>query len=333
MRQESNIRTSIVNQRRGAYARRLRRFATLPFVLANIAFVAALVFGIALISVSCGSDPQTQNPRVDAGPRDLVDATPLPDGPPPPPHAPPTAAAVEYFSDISDSLSGTALVNALHTKLAADHVSIGYASLLSAYEVTDTNREGCTGIFDFYSTKCWDSSDACGNYSQEGDCFNREHSWPKSWWGGQAGPDQHQDLVSVIPADGYVNNARGRLALGEIVNPTYTSTNGSKRGRCSTSGSPLGDQCFEPPDELKGDFARIYFYVAVRYEGEFSCCSEDSVLNADIRLWQEQMLRQWHARDPVDIPERDRNERLFGIQKNRNPFVDFPGFVERISDF
>ena len=153
--------------------------------------------------------------------------------------------------------------------------------------------------------------------------------------GGAAGtgPDQHEDLVAVIPADGYVNNSRAQLPLGPVISATYTSSNGSKRGLCNVAGSAPGSGCFEPPDSLKGDFARIYFYMAVRYEGELDCCAEPAVNGADIVEWQETMLRDWHAMDPVDIPERTRNEDIFGIQRNRNPFVDYPAFVDRIEDF
>jgi len=287
-----------------------------------------LALGCLLAAMGC--DPEAPN-QGDAG---AVDARDLdaPDAPPPPPHADPTPAAIAYFADIDESLMGMALVDALHTKLSDDHVSVAFADLVAAYSTTDTDRDGCAGIFDFYSSKCWQPAEACGNYQQEGDCFNREHSWPKSWWGGLTEPDQHQDIVAVIPADGFVNNVRGQLDLGDIVNPDYTSTNGSQRGRCAADGSPPGSMCFEPPDELKGDLARIYFYVAVRYEGDFSCCAESSVERSDIRPWQEMMLRRWHAADPVDIDERERNERVFGLQQNRNPFVDFPVFLERIDD-
>jgi endonuclease I len=256
-----------------------------------------------------------------------VDATP------PPPHADPTPAAVQYFSDIGAGLDGIGLVSALHTKLTADHVSISFDGLWTAYETLDTDRGGCTGIFDFYSGKCWTPEEACGNFAQEGDCFNREHSWPKSWWGGGTAPDQHEDLVAVVPADGYVNGLRADDPLGEVISANYVSSNGSMRGICNVAGTEPGSRCFEPPDNLKGDFARIYFYMAVRYEGDFPCCDEVAVQGSDILPWQETMLRQWHATDTVDIDERERNERLFDIQKNRNPFVDYPEFVDRIADF
>jgi len=264
----------------------------------------------------------------------VVDAAPSIDAPTPPPNAPPTPAAVKYFSDIPDDLEGQDLVAALHSKLRDDHLSVSFAGRFDAYETLDRNRNGCAGIFDYYSSKCWDSAQACGNYTKEGDCFNREHSWPKTWWGGGgSGPSQYKDLVAVVPADGYVNNKRGELPLGTVVSGTYTSSNGSRRGLCNAPGSAPGTKCFEPPDSLKGDFARIYFYMAVRYEGEFDCCDTEATVGADIKPWQEDMLRIWHTLDPVDIWERNRNEAVFGIQKNRNPFVDYPSYVDRIFDF
>ncbi len=275
-------------------------------------------------SAACRDDVRTV---ADAGGGAGADATV------PPEHASPTAAGVAYFADIGSGLTGPELVGALHRKLAADHVSLSFDALYDAYQALDQGREGCTGIYDFYSSKCWQPEQACGNYTREGDCFNREHSWPKSWWGGATAPNQHQDLVAVIPADGFVNNTRSQLPLGPVISATYTSSNGSKRGLCNVAGTEPGSACFEPPDALKGDFARIYFYMAVRYEGEFSCCAETAVNRADLVPWQETMLRDWHAIDPVDIAERNRNEDIFGIQRNRNPFVDYPTFVDRIDDF
>lgn len=294
-------------------------YAGRMFRLAVLSLFVALAAPGCRADVEGAPDARPQEPEFDASP--------------PPPHADPTPAGIQYFSDVGNDVVGAALVATLHNKLAGDHVSISFDALYNAYETLDAGREGCQGIYDFYSSKCWAPEDACGNYTQEGDCFNREHSWPKSWWGGGTGPDQHEDLVAVIPADGYVNNSRSQLPLGHVLSANYTSSNGSRRGVCNVPGAPLGADCFEPPDSLKGDMARIYFYMAVRYEGELDCCNEDAVNGADLHSWQETMLRAWHAADPVDIDERTRNERVFGIQQNRNPFVDYPVFVDRIEDF
>lgn len=245
---------------------------------------------------------------------------------------PPSAEATAYWQDTGAGLVGQALVEALHAKLSSTHEQVSYANVLAAFETTDDDRAGCAGIFDFYSTRCWSSSEACGNYDSEGDCFNREHSWPKSWWGSSESLPAYSDLFHVLPADGYVNNQRANLPLGDVASTIYTSTNGSRVGACAAS-EALGSSCFEPTDELKGDLARIYFYMAVRYEGELACCDQIAVEGADLKGWSEALLRQWHVEDPVDEDERARNEAVFALQSNRNPFVDFPSWLSRIDDF
>lgn len=260
----------------------------------------------------------------DAGPEPF-DAGPLYDA------GPPSDDAFTYWSGIHDDLVNAGLVNALHDKLSSTHNKLSYAELPAAYESTDWGRGGCEGIFDFYSSRCWSPSEGCGNYDEEGDCYNREHSWPKSWWGGSQSSDAYSDLFHVVPADGYVNNRRSNHPFAEVGTATYTSTNGSRVGTCS--GGIVSATCFEPNDGLKGDFARIYFYMAVRYEGELGCCDEDAVDGADLDASTESLLRTWHAQDPVDQDERARNEAVFALQQSRNPFVDFPAWVTRIDDF
>ena len=246
-------------------------------------------------------------------------------------HTPTTDAGIAYWNQVDTDLNNAALVSALSNRLANDHLELEFDALYEAYLDTDTGRNGCAGIFDFYSSTCWDPNGNCGNYSAEGDCYNREHSWPKSWWGGSVNATQHQDLIAVIPADGYVNNVRGNLPLGNITNATYTSLNGSMRGPCVNS--QMADECFEPAHHLKGDLARIYFYMAVRYEGQITCCDEAAVNAADIKPWAESQLRIWHQIDPVDIDEVVRNDRVQSWQGNRNPFVDLPQLVDQINDF
>jgi endonuclease I len=77
---------------------------------------------------------------------------------------------------------------------------------------------------------------------------------------------------------------------------------------------------FEPPTEQKGNTARALLYFSVRY-------------GMKIDLEEEQTMKEWSRLDPVDEEERARNERIFDLQKDRNPFVDYPELVEKISDF
>lgn len=270
-----------------------------------------------------GGEPETGEP--DAG-------TPEPAEPDPSePETPPSAQGQSYFSSVNRDLRDQALVLALNARLSSTHDRVTFDNLWDAYEDTDTGRCGA-GIFDIYSDNCWALGDRCGQYSAEGQCFNREHLWPKSWWGGQEGTDAHSDLFVVVPSDGYVNGRRANLAFGMVSSASYTSSNGSRLGRCQNAAVSAND-CFEPAPDVRGDIARSYFYFAVRYEGEFNCCDEAAVTDGDINGWQERMLREWHLEDPVDAAERARNEAVFELQGNRNPFIDYPNLVHGISDF
>jgi endonuclease I len=195
-------------------------------------------------------------------------------------------------------------------------------------------------IPDIYSDYCWKTEKVvpggeCGNYKREGDCFNREHSWPKSWFGGfDAGDGAQSDLFELYPSDGYVNGLRGNLPLG-YVNPntiTYQSTNGSRIGTCASD--PSIGKCFEVSDDLKGDLARTYFYLSTAYYLEWSCCDEPGVDLWNIKPWMESDMRAWHAADPVNDQERARNDEIYtNWQHNRNPYIDHPEWVDQISDF
>ena len=104
-----------------------------------------------------------------------------------------------------------------------------------------------------------------------------------------------------------------------------------RRSPCQSSGySGTG---FEPPDAFKGDLARSYFYMAVRYEDEFTCCSGSGVVGDDLRPWLEAQLLIWHASDPVSAKEIARNDAVHALQGNRNPFIDHPEWVGEIADF
>ena len=159
-----------------------------------------------------------------------------------------------------------------------------------------------------------------------------EHSWPKSWWGGfSKGQGAQTDLFELYPSDGYVNGLRSNLPLGTVGKATYTSTSGAKIGACTTTG--FTSTCFEPPDEWKGQLSRSYFYLSTAYSGKWSCCNADGVDGSSIKPWMEKQLRTWHAKYPVTDHDNKVNDLVFGIQKNRNPFIDHPEWVAMIKDF
>jgi len=256
-----------------------------------------------------------------------------------------TSESADYYAKIDPKSTSVPLKSQLNT-LISNHTVFSYdgvwAALGKVEEYLDTNCSKLTPaqIPDVYSAHCWLAAKAptgqeCGNYKKEGDCFNREHGWPKSWWGGfSAGHNAQTDLFELWASDGYVNGLRGNLPLGTVSQATYTSSNGAKIGQCAAPGyNASGNICFEMADELKGDFARSYFYISTAYSGAFSCCDTPGTNGSSIKPWMEQLLRQWHAADPPTALELQRNEATFALQHNRLPFIDHPEWVELIPDF
>lgn len=235
------------------------------------------------------------------------------------------AQAPNGYYDSARDLCGEDLRQKLYS-IISSHTALSYNELWSAYRQTDLDGNG--KIWDIYSNcNFTPGTDQCGNYNSECDCYNREHTVPQSWFG-DATP-MKTDLFHVYPTDGWVNNKRGNLPLGKVSNPTYTSGNGSKIGPCSASG--YSGTVFEPIDEYKGDLARTYFYMSVCYKNKnLGQTSESMFEGSELKPWALQMLLQWHYNDPVSQKEIDRNNAVYAIQHNRNPFIDCPYFAEAI---
>ena len=213
-----------------------------------------------------------------------------------------------------------------------------YDYLWTFFNTYDVRSDG--KIWDMYSntTNYVPGGSAQGhNYQGEGDSYNREHSFPKSWFGGEVKP-MYTDLHHMYPTDGYVNNMRGNYPFGETNGETYKSANNfSKLGACTYPG--YTGRVFEPNDEYKGDFARTYFYMVTCYEEKLAdWYSKNSESRATIngtkypafQTWQLNMLMEWATNDPVSEKEINRNKAVYGIQNNRNPFIDYPGLEQYI---
>jgi endonuclease I len=240
-----------------------------------------------------------------------------------------------YYNSAS-GLSGAALKTALYN-IITNHTSITYGELWTAFQTTDIRSNGKVwdmysdvpgGVPPYYFTFI---SDQCGSYSGEGDCYNREHSWPSSWFSNAA--PMYTDLFHLVPTDGYVNNRRSNYILAEVSSASWTSLNGSKLGSCATPG--YSGTVFEPIDEYKGDFARNYFYMVTCYQnrvvGWSSMSTVSDILDGTtypaFESWYLTMLGQWNSADPVSQKEIDRNNAVYAIQGNRNPFIDHPEYV------
>lgn len=248
----------------------------------------------------------------------------------------PTPGPVANYYQPADGKNGVALKTAM-CGIIYNHTEKSYDELWQAFFTTDVNSDG--KIWDMYSNITNYTPVTSGStYSKEGDCYNREHSWPQSWFGSNT--PMYTDLHHIYPTDGFVNGKRANYPFGETRNPTYTSANDfSKLGPCSYSG--YTGTVFEPADEYKGDFARTYFYMVTCYEEKLSdwyrnYSSTDVVHVIDgstypaLQTWQLNMLMEWAKNDPVSEKETARNEAVYTIQKNRNPFIDYPGLQEYI---
>lgn len=235
----------------------------------------------------------------------------------------------------TEGLTGNALKTKLHSIIKNDnHTS--YGGLWDSYYQTD-KKPGTNFVWDIYSdvpngTPPYQfvlGTDQCGSYNGEGDCYNREHLWAQSWTSNDA--TEKTDLHHVYPTDGWVNNKRGNYAFGEVGNASWTSRNGGKLGNNTVSG--YSGTVFEPIDEYKGDIARALMYVSVRYYQEDSGWSTSDMTNKSlIKDWAMTMLLRWHEEDPVSEKEINRNNAVYNIQGNRNPFVDYPEFANKIWD-
>lgn len=160
------------------------------------------------------------------------------------------AAEPDGYYDAARGKSKGALLAALESCIS-DHTTIGYsAGLEDLYKTSDTRADG--SLWDMYSTSSYSIGNACGNYKNVGDCWNREHSMPKSWFN-KATP-MYSDAFHVYPTDGKVNGQRGNLPYGECANgttcpPTATCVRSAAKAPAPTPATPA--MCLSPTMSTK----------------------------------------------------------------------------------
>ena len=220
------------------------------------------------------------------------------------------------------------------------HTDNGYAGLYTTYQTSDVDNfyENDGTVLDMYSENpsgtdpynySTGSTQRCGSYSVEGDCYNREHIIPQSVFNEQS--PMVSDAHFITPTDGKVNGVRSNYPHGTVSSATYTSQNGGKLGSSSVSG--YSGTVFEPINAFKGDIARMYFYFATRYENTvagYSYAMFDGSSNKVFTTAFLNLLLAWHAQDPVSSREIARNNAIYARQNNRNPYIDHPEYVNQI---
>ncbi len=217
-------------------------------------------------------------------------------------------------------------------KKGAENILISYKGLEPHYLKTD-----------FYADTLWDMYSTCNftydmaNIPQKYVCdgWNKEHVVCQSWLG--TGP-MVSDMFNVYPTDARVNNLRSNYPYGVVGTNKGISNDPEhhalgKLGTSAITGAG-SNTVYEPDDRYKGDFARTFFYMVARYRENVLNAGNGSAMfvsnPTDFTAYSLSFLLKWHRQDPVSLKEIDRNQAVYGIQHNRNPFIDYPDLVEYV---
>lgn len=235
------------------------------------------------------------------------------------------------YYDPAMGLTGAALKATLND-IIQDHVEFPYTSsntdTWDILKETDKDTLNPNNVILLYSG--W-SVDAAQEYNN-GNGYNREHVWPQSRGPFNTAMGVGTDVHALRPTDISVNSARNNRWFAEC-NEEYVDADGATGSYLSTS-----EYIWKPRDEVKGDVARMIFYMAVRYEGEngeldlelIDSIPSDNNLPLPLMAKISDLLL-WNAQDPVSEWERNRNDIIYyNYQENRNPFIDHPEWAEEI---
>ena len=229
-----------------------------------------------------------------------------------------------YYSTLNGKKEGelkTAVYNLVRN---FTHIS-SYQNLPQYFQRTDVYPN---------SKRWWDMYSDIPLYAPSFSGLNREHSFPKSWWGGSTEVSAYIDLNHLYPSEMAANTAKNNYPLGEVNrNQSIKFQNGVTTVGYPVAGQGGGAQSvFEPADEYKGDFARTYFYMVTCYQDltwkYFYMVAQNTY--PTLTTWAQNLLLKWHRQDPVSEKEIMRNEEVYKIQNNRNPFIDYPELAEYI---
>ena len=241
------------------------------------------------------------------------------------------------YYDQANNLSSDELKEALH-QIISNHVIFPYTSTSTdtwdILQESDQDPNENNNMILVYTGRSQEKGyrDGSGNYSQyengngtQSNSWNREHIWPKSHGFPDEDDNAYTDVHNLKPCDRSVNSSRGTKDFD------FGGNQHSEASDCLTD-----SDSWEPPDYVKGDIARILFYMVVRYDPgvdhenntfDLELVDYTTPNNTEPILGKLSSLLDWHLSDPVDDFEINRNEIIFGFQQNRNPFIDHPNLV------
>jgi endonuclease I len=227
--------------------------------------------------------------------------------------------------------------------IIAPHTEVSYTpGLWNLYYTSDVRPDGkvwdiysnCNFIFGTFAVTGGNQDNGTGG-SVECDKYNREHTFPKSWFA--SATPMYSDAFHVMPTDKKDNSMRGNMPYGKVGTSTFTTSNGSKIGTCIAPNTPASLTVFEPADQYKGDIARNYFYMATCYQNLIGSWQNNDANGAKVldgsndkvyQQWYLDLMYAWHIADPVSTKETDRNNAVYAVQGNRNPYIDHPEWVQ-----
>ncbi len=217
---------------------------------------------------------------------------------------------------------GFELRAALHEIIKTGHIRLTYSQVWGALQYSDEDPDNTANVLLLYSGRSADKNDRDGQPGFDNDSWNREHVWAKSY----GFPDDNQyaytDIHHLRPEDKTVNSSRSNKAFDN--------------GGTAQSEAPdtfTDSDSWEPRDSVKGDVARMLFYMDVRYEGtdgntpDLVLVDNTAMASGDANIGKLCTLVEWNQLDPVDNFEMRRNNRIQERQGNRNPFIDNPNWA------
>lgn len=225
---------------------------------------------------------------------------------------------------ITNNFTAEEIKNSLSEVITNNHKNLSYAEVWTALTKTDQDPNNSDNVILLYrGISLAKSANGSGSQSQDPDNWNREHVWAKSHGFAASDLEAYTDIHHLRPTDMSVNSSRGNLDFDNSDAPLSEAPE-----------NRVDADSFEPRDSVKGDVARMIFYMDTRYQGmdntpdltvvdRLTSTGEPSIG----RLCR---LLEWHAADPVDSFEQMRNDTIYEFQGNRNPFIDHPEWVSKI---
>ena len=236
-----------------------------------------------------------------------------------------------YYAN-ANAADAAALRAAITKDISAVHKKLSYSEVWTALTYTDEDPAISDNIILLYSGRSIAKKDnGSGSASSNQDFWNREHTWAKSHGFPETSQLGYTDIHHLRPTDISINSARGNRDFG-----IGGTSNVEAPANMSTADT------WEPRDEVKGDVARMMFYMDVRYDAGTEVTMPDLILVDSVgtatstlsdgtgELGKLCTLFDWHSQDPVDSVETNRNHSIYEYQGNRNPFIDHPEWVNSL---